>query len=138
MKVTPKTEQQAQEEKNGPLFPDGEYAFDILTAEEKTSKAGNEMLVLTLKVFGPEGKTKLVNDYLMDGTMAFKLRHCAVATGNEEHYTAGNLEPAQFIHKTGHVVLKTRAAKGDYAAQNVIADYVVSGNGNHDGEPDPF
>lgn len=62
MRVTPKSEKEIQEAN---LLPKGVYPFTVAGAEETTSKKGNEMLVLNLKVYRGDGFT-FVKDFLMD------------------------------------------------------------------------
>ena len=42
----------------------GDHRFEVVSAEEKQSKAGKDMIVITLK---PNGATFTVNDYLVEG-----------------------------------------------------------------------
>ena len=49
LEFQPKTE---EELKTFVLLPEGEYDFDVIGAEEQTSKSGNAMIKLTLKVYG--------------------------------------------------------------------------------------
>lgn len=126
MKFVPKSEKEIQEEK---LLPKGEYPFQISQAEDKLSKAGNEMLVLTVRVYKPDGSFVLVNDYLME-SMAFKLRHAAEACGLLSEYDSGLLLPEMFIGKTGDCKLGIQVDKtGAYADRNTILDYIVPKNG---------
>lgn len=131
MRFQPKSEKEIQEEK---LLPVGEYGFVISNALEKISKAGNEMIELTVRVYKPDGNFVLVRDYLME-SMAFKLRHCAEACNLLENYEAGDLNADHFVGKEGFVKIKTQKGalkdKNDpngkrYDDQNAIADYIVN------------
>ena len=42
----------------------GDHRFAVISAEEKTSKTGKQMVVITLK---PNGATFTVNDYIVEG-----------------------------------------------------------------------
>ena len=122
MKFTPKTEKEIIE---AGLWPDGEYAFEIIDAEERRSKAGNEMIVLKIKVYNDDGASVFVDDYLLEA-MAFKLRHAAECCGLLPEYEAGNLNASHFEWQKGRLKLKTQKSKDDaYADRNVVADYIV-------------
>lgn len=126
MKFTPKSEKELAEER---LFPEGEYGFEISGAEDKLSKADNEMIVLTVRVFKEDGKFNLVTDYLMEAMM-YKILHACQACGLEDAYNKGQLNSQDFIGKTGTLKIKIQKDKnGVYADKNVIADYVVPKDG---------
>jgi hypothetical protein len=125
MQFQPKTEEQIAAEN---LWPEGEYDFEIVKAEEKTSKAGNQMIQLTVKIFSPEGKFRLVDDFLME-KMAFKLRHCADACRLLDKYNIGELRDTDFVGKAGRceVVVQEGQSKpdgGKYPDKNTIKDYI--------------
>ena len=121
MRFQPKTEEEIQ---TANLLPDGKYGFVISNAEEKVSASGNDMIVLTVRVYKDDGGFILITDYLME-KMAFKLRHACQACDLLADYDAGELDHNKFVGKEGFVKIKTQPAKGEYSAKNVIADYVV-------------
>lgn len=129
MKFQPKTEKQIAEEN---LWPAGEYSFECYEAEDKVSKSGNDMIVLKLKVFNDDGAFIYVNDYLLE-SMAYKLRHAAVACNALAAYEAGHLSSHDFQGQAGRVKLKVQKSKDpQYADKNVISDYVVKKDGETD------
>jgi len=120
MQFKPKTEKELTEEK---LFPPGIYPFEVIEAKETISKAGNEMIVMNLRVFHG-GRTQFVTDFLMEST-GYKLRHAAVMMGLEKAYDSGNLIASDFEGKEGWAKLKISTDKtGQYPAKNVVVDYV--------------
>jgi hypothetical protein len=120
MKFTPKSEKEIAEEN---LWPAGEYGFEVIEAADKTSKSGNEMIELKLKVTNDEGAFIFVNDYLLE-SLSYKLRHAADACGVLEQYETGSLVGNDFISATGTLKLKIQKDKtGQYADKNVVADY---------------
>ena len=126
MKFQPKSDKEIAEER---LLPAGEYGFEISGGVEKTSKAGNEMIELTVRVFKEDGNFLLVTDYLME-SMMYKLSHAAKACGLESKYNAGSLQGEDFVGKTGKLKLKIQSDKnGQYPDKNVIADYIVPKDG---------
>lgn len=126
MKFTPKSDKELAEER---IMPEGEYGFEISGGEDKTSKAGNEMIQLTVRVFKDDGKFNLVTDYLME-SMMYKISHAAKACGLEDKYNLGQLTGEDFIGKTGMLKLGIQKDKeGQYPDKNVIKDYIVPKEG---------
>lgn len=127
MRYTPKTEKEIAEEK---LLPEGEYPYQISGALEKTSKSGNDMIELTVRVFKPDGSFVLVTDYLLE-SLAYKLRHAAVSCGLEKIYDAGTLKADDFIGKQGMLKLGIQKDKnGQYPDRNSVKDYIVPKEGD--------
>lgn len=109
MKFTPKSDKELAEER---LLPEGEYGFEISGAVDKVSKAGNDMIELTVRVFKDDGNFLLVTDYLMEAIL-YKVAHACKACGLYDRYENGNLEADDFVGKTGQLKLgiqKTRMA----------------------------
>jgi len=99
MKVTPKTEKEIYE---SDLLPDGWYPFTVAKAEEKTSKKGNEMIEMSVKVYRGEGFS-FVTEYLMDNDFsARKLRHLAETCDLLEDYEAAGLNADDLAGKEGY------------------------------------
>ena len=122
MKFTPKTEKEIND---AGLWPNGVYAFKVMDVEERVSKAGNDMIVLKLKVYNNNGDCIHVDDYLLE-SMPRKLRHAAECCGLLPEYEAGNLIASNFDWAEGRLRLKIQRRKdGDYPDENVVADYVV-------------
>lgn len=125
MKFQPKTEKQIAE---AGLWPKGDYAFEILEAEDTTSKSsGNDMIKLKVKIFNDAGQSQNVFDYLLPDTMEYKLRHIAEACDLLEDYERGDLQAYQFVGKTGWCKVNVSKDKtGQYPDKNGIADYLTS------------
>lgn len=120
MNFTPKTEKELSEEN---LFPAGVYPFEVLEAKDTTSKKGNEMIELKLRVFHGE-RHQFVNDYLLE-SIGYKLRHSAVTLGLGDAYESGSLSGHDYKGKSGFVKLKiTKDKTGTYPDKNEVADYV--------------
>ena len=122
MRVNPKSEEEIA---RAGLLPAGEYGFEIVEAEDKVSKAGNEMVELKVKLFGPDGDAT-VFDYLIDGgRSAFKVRHFAESTGMIGQYERGDMPAHLMVGKTGRCkVAITKDKNGQYPDKNGIADYI--------------
>jgi hypothetical protein len=121
MKFTPKTDQQIAEEN---LIPTGTVCdFEVLNAEEKLSKAGNEMVALELKVWRPNGSTTIMRDWLLTDMM-WKLKAFADAVGMTAEYDRGELPPDIMIGKAGKLKVGIRPANGDFPPSNSVTGYV--------------
>lgn len=129
MQFTPKSEKQLKEEM---LIPKGDYPFTVDDAEETTSKEkGNPMFAVKLKVELPDGKTRIVRDWLMVGTasMEYKLRHFCAATGLLDKWNAGKIEASDMYRAQGIVSIIQKDDGGDFGLQNKVKDYVVPEDG---------
>jgi hypothetical protein len=122
MRFSPKSEKEIAEDG---LFQPGTYDFEIISAEDATSKNGNDMIKLGLKVFDQEGYHRLVTDYLLE-SIAYKLRHAAECCGMLSDYERGTLDASDFEGKAGQLKLKIKKDKeGNYPDQNAVTDYIV-------------
>lgn len=105
------------------LLEKGDYSFEVISAEDAVSKAGNQMMKLVLKVYDNDGKTHLVYDYLLEA-LAFKLKHFCEATGLNDKYEEGKLEVNDCVGKSGKVYLEIQES-GLYKPKNIVGDYIV-------------
>lgn len=96
--------------------------FEIIKAQDTTSKNGAQMIAIKLKVFYNEG-FKLVDDYLLE-SMPAKLRHFCEGSGLLKQYELGTLCAEDCRAICGKVKIKVEPA-GDYPAKNSVQDYVV-------------
>lgn len=109
------------------LLPNGPCAFTVLDAVDKVSKAGNEMIVMTVEIVpnDPLLPVRNLTDYLLE-SMAFKLRHFCGATGLIGKYEHGTLEARDCIRKSGICMIGIEQDKDKkFPPKNRIADYVV-------------
>lgn len=106
MKVTPKTEKELLEMN---LIPPGDYAFEVLDAQDKQSKKGSDMIELTLGVFVGDSR-RLITDFLLDA-MPGKLFHFCQYTGLAGKYASGDLKAEDCLGKTGFLSIKTQKGK---------------------------
>lgn len=109
------------------LAPAGKYAFEVLEAEEKQSKAGNDMIALKIGILH-NGSMNGVFDYLVSGEKtAYKVRHFADAVGMLAEYEKGQLNAADLVGLTGECQIVIQPAKDGYDAKNSVKDYVKRG-----------
>lgn len=129
LKFQPKTEEQLNSFEN---LPAGEYPFTILESEEVASKSaknpGKLMAKIKLNVHGPNGD-RHVYDYFADWFSEWKLKHFLETTGFGAEYAKGEADPSggAWRQRQGYVKLEVEPAQGNFAAKNVVADYVVKG-----------
>lgn len=122
MNFTPKTE----EEIGFQLLPAGIYPFVVHHAEDGRSKAGNDMITLTLGVSDGNGGTASVKDYLLE-KVEHRLRHFCVGTNLESVYLAGGLTPVACAGQQGYVRLKIEErtmGDGRIFKSNKVDDYI--------------
>lgn len=125
MKFTPKS---ADEVARDGLLPAGVYPFEVMEATDTLSRAGNDMIRLKLVVFGPDGETPHVFDYLLE-KLAYKLRHFAEVTGLLPQYEAGELTAIHCLQKNGYVKLVIEEQEG-YSPKNSVKDYEPAPEGS--------
>jgi hypothetical protein len=122
MKFQPKTEKEIAEEN---LLPKGEYNYEVIAAEEKKSKSGNDMIAVKLRIFVGEDHGVTLTDYLMEA-MARKLRNFCAQNGLLPQYESGTLRASDCEGKSGIAYVKIEKDKtGAYPDKNAIADYPV-------------
>lgn len=124
MKFTPKQEEELQYAFE--ILPAGEYDFQIISATDKKSKAGNDMIELEIDCFANDGRAVRVFDYLIEiPSFEYKIRHCAAATGLLQEYEKGELTADMFSSRSGRCVLGIKKdKKGEYPDRNEVKDYV--------------
>lgn len=121
MNFAPKSEKEINEEN---LIPAGTYPFETMEAEAKKSKAGNDMIELTQRVFLPDGRERSVKDWLL-ASPAYKLFHYCSYSGLATQYEQGTLTSADCIGRTGYLKVIIQADKlGQYPDRNSVRDYV--------------
>jgi hypothetical protein len=108
----------------GDLIPKGIYDFSIINAEEVLSKSGNEMIKLQVRIYMPDGRERILFDYLLEA-LEFKVGHFAEATGLLDTYQSGSLNAHECIGKSGKCKIIIQADKtNQYPDKSVIADYI--------------
>lgn len=107
------------------LIPDGEYDAEIAEAEETTSKKGNDMLKLTVRVWAGGGGPRVIFDYIVVPSSLYKLKQIAAATGQMPAFEAGELGAKGVQGKSLRVSLKTEKDKsGAFPDKNAVARYL--------------
>jgi len=134
MRVTPLSEKEADEQSSN-LWSDGDYDFQVKSAEEKESSSGNDMFALEVWIFDSDGNRKMLFDYLVNAEKsAWKIRHFAASCGLLRSYENGTLEEGEMIDRVGRCTIGTQAAKDGYPAKNVIRGYIKA-SGTSESQP---
>lgn len=94
---------------------------EVARAEEKTSKKGNPMIAISLRVWHGEGSV-FINDWLLAGSEKL-LNFCDLA-GLGDAYMAGEVTAERLMGRSVYVKVGIDAAKDDYPERNKIVDYV--------------
>lgn len=116
------------------LLPAGKYPFEVIKGEDKTSKSGNEMIALQLKVYGEGERVVTVFEYLMASNEQ-RLNQFCVMTGLQEKYESGELEAFDCEGRQGWVCIKIQPAKDGYDPKNVVSYYCQKPEGTLAGAP---
>lgn len=118
MRFEPKTEEQIRN-----IWKEGVYKFKVDSAQDYLSSAKNEMILLDLIVFNEQSNTsKNIKCYL---GLDHIIKHFCDATGLEEQYKSGEIQPTHCRGKEGYLILKVGEYKGD--PKNEVKDFVKQG-----------
>ncbi len=123
MTFKPKTEKEIAESQ---LLPDGEYDFEVLEAEDTTSKtSGAPMIKAVLGIYVGDRIGRRVTDYWL-ASMEAKLRHFCDCVGLLAEYEAGSLSADMCKGRSGRVKLNVQKDKaGQYPDKNGVRDYCL-------------
>ncbi len=123
---------QERDIRNEMMMAPGEYDFEVVDAKEKTSKAGNDMIELSIRVFPTDGGSpRLMRDWLVGGSTLgeLKINRFCHATGIQDVYFSGGLSALSCVGVGGKCRL-TITSSADYGDQNGIKDYIVASSGD--------
>ncbi len=126
MQFEPKSREALAE---GSLIPKGKYDCECVKAEETRSKKGNDMLVLSLKVWMEDGAVRYLTDYIVPNTdmgLARLLSWCD-ATGLFEQYQAGDLDAGMCQGKACLVSVNQQKDKQSGELRNNVREYKLPG-----------
>ncbi len=105
-------------------LPEGEAQLVLVKVEEKQSKAGNDMAVLTFDAFSGERRGR-VTEYVVNPTTLFKLKQIAKAFGPKAsaEFDAGKFDPSDYVEESLMAVLKVESQDG-FDDKNVVKKYL--------------
>ena len=106
-------------------WPNGKYEFEIVSAVEGVSKAGNPMIALDMTVFDGVGATKGVKDWIVN-TQHDKLLSLFDAVGLGQKYESGSVETHELEGCSGKLALKVVVDEynGEKRQKNAVSYYV--------------
>ena len=110
------------------LLKPGIYDFEVMRAEETTSRAGNAMIKLKVRVFHDGGEAHLY-DYLVS-TQVEKLCAFCDAVGLSKEYDAGDVKSDDMEGRSGRAKIGIEDEKpkedgeGNWPAKNKVKDYL--------------
>lgn len=133
MDFEPQTEKEIDDEL---LLADGVYDFEVTKAEDAVSKKGNSMVAITLRVFAPDGSTRILNDWLLPAPALSKkklARFCR-SVGLEKQYDAGKVTAMDCEGRSGKVVIK-RKTDPEYGEQARVETYEPAGSSSRPTAP---
>lgn len=122
MKFDPISEEELRE-KMGTLSP-GRGTFQIETAEDKVSKAGNAMLALKLKVWDNTGREGFIFEYITNSAQ-WKLKGLLEAIGHPEIYDRGEVNPDELVGEGGDLIIAIQK-DSENRDQAKVKSYVIA------------
>jgi len=121
------------------LFPEGEYDGVVISSEWTTSRSGNAMADISVKVFDDNtGNTQYIRDFLVfTNKMLWKIKHFCDSAGLEKLYEDGLFNPDCAANNNIRVLVTIKPGdlipddklgnkpKGScYPDKNTILDYI--------------
>jgi len=125
MKFTPKTD---EEIKNEGLLDTGIYKYHILNAEDTVSKAGNQMIKLTIEVFDKNNQARILYDYLIESFSSKLINFCEF-NNLMVKYNEGEIKDIDCKGKSGKLEIgiekgRTKPDGSEYPNRNIIKKYL--------------
>ena len=136
MNITPQSEDQLRASM---LLADGDYQFEVASAEDKISSSNNEMIALQLRIYKPDGATRTQKDWLVNSAsamMQMKIRHFARSCGLMDQYNAGTLDSLTCQGASGVVRIRSKTDE-QYGPQNYVKDYISEESDAAEPSPPP-
>jgi hypothetical protein len=99
------TAQNVQEKPAFKIAPVGEYDIEIIKAEEKISKSGKDMIVLTLKIRHPEYSNEFF-EHIVDGEYVQQRIHDILTACGTAPQRGQAITGQTFLGKTAKVAIK--------------------------------
>ena len=108
-------------------LPEGEATLVIKKAEDKVSRAGNDMSVITFEAFVGE-RRGLITEYVVNPTTLYKLKQIAKALGPKAvaEFDAGSFDPGAHAEESLRAVIAIESQDG-YDDKNKVKKYLPAG-----------
>ena len=109
----------------------GEGKFKVIKCEDKQSRAGNDMTVVTFRLVDSRGRSTLYNEYLIAGndevqnkSTATKIYNLLCAIGRQQFYGMA-LEHKHIMGGAGECIIKTQVSEDPrFEDKSVISKYI--------------
>lgn len=130
MKFDPLSEEQLETQA---LVPEGIYSYQVIQAEDKVSKAGNDYISLTIKVWQEAGNDGCVFTNL---ALIKLLKHFCDVNQLQDRYNSGEVPASICRGKSGGRVMigiegeKPNPTGGFYKEKNIVKDYIIAPAGS--------
>jgi len=112
------------------LLPEGLYDIEVVEAEERSSKSGNQMIALTIEVRHPDGYPSRVWDYLVSTPAAiFKIKQFCDAAGLTSEFAAGTLTQAHCRNRKLKAKIFVESGREGFQDRNAIREYLPTASG---------
>lgn len=106
----------------------GDYPGRTIEVVERHSKRNTPMMEMSIEVYGPNGDTRIIKDYLTDAPfLASKFRNLCAVCGVLQQYEDGEVNPQDLAGHDIRVKLSIEA-KRPFPARNVVVDYLPAAN----------
>lgn len=115
------------------LAPEGIYSYKVIEAEDAVSKAGNDYIKLTLKIYSDAG---VEHGIFTNLALMHLLKHFCDVNGMQDQYNSGNVPAGLCLGKSsGRVLIGIEGEKpnpngGMYRSKNIVKDYIVAPHGS--------
>lgn len=105
-------------------LPEGDATLAIKSCEDKVSRSGNDMLVVTFEAFVGERKG-LITEYVVNPATLFKLKQIAKALGPQAvaEFDKGEFDPADHVGETLAAVIAIESQDG-FDDKNKVKKYL--------------
>lgn len=124
MKYNPISEEEINAQRG--MLKEGPANFEVIKANDKISKAGNEMIELLLKVWDSDGKEGGIFDYLVSNAQ-WKIKHFYESIGDSALYTGGEIKSSNLIGSSGKAIIAIQKdLTGKHPDRPKIKDYLKS------------
>ncbi len=105
-------------------FPPGLYDFEVDSAEETVSKAGNPMIKAKINIYNEAGQKRVIFDYLLSNQV-WKLKAFAEAIGMHEEFASGEMDVFTIEGRSGKAKVAIDRQEG-YEPRNKILAYLAT------------
>ena len=110
------------------LLPAGEYDVEVIEADERTSKNGNQMIALTLQARHPDGYDSRVWDFLVSVPAAvFKIKMFCEAAGLQSQFEGGRLTAEDCVGAKAVATIIIEDGRESFSDRNSIQEYRTGG-----------